>query len=148
MAQYSLFEGEFLPFGVEIENYCLSCYEKNFLSVEVDGNENGLKYDVCPYCGTAAERVKETGIVGCARCYRTLGEIVVPMVVRMQQEEADVHQGKQPESIHPQVYYENRKKELLALAIYYENLGDTQSSMKCKQESMLNKNVYLLIGMK
>ena len=120
--------------GVVTEHYCLACYEACFLSVEVDGNDRGAIYSVCPYCGTSAEEVKKTALVGCAHCYRTLGAVAVPMTVRMQQGQADAHRGKGLESLSTRTRTENRKKELLALVMYYADLGDTERLEKYKKE--------------
>lgn len=120
---------------VTVEHYCFACYEKRFLSVEVDGHENGKTYDVCPYCGRTADEVKSTALVGCARCYRTLGTVTVPMVVRMQQGQADAHSGKKSENADLKTYYKNRKKELLALLMHYSNLGEAKQVEKYKQET-------------
>lgn len=120
--------------GVVTEHYCLACYEVCFLSVGADGNEQGVTYEVCPYCGTTAQQVKKTAIVGCAHCYRTLGSVTVPMTVRMQQGQADAHRGKGLEGVGTRTRLENRKKELLALVMYYANLGDNVQLEKYKKE--------------
>lgn len=119
--------------GVETEHYCLSCYESKFLSVSSDGHENGKVYEVCPYCGRTAEELKKTALVGCAHCYHTLGLVAVPMVVRMQQNAADVHRGKHAlDSARGRA--DNRAKELLALAVHYENVGEKERATACRAE--------------
>ena len=120
--------------AIEVEHYCLSCYQRKFLSVELDGSQDGKHYDSCPYCGMSAETLKKTAIVGCAHCYRALGDVVIPMTVRMQQGSADVHCGKLSESASPKAYYENRLKELKTLADYYKNMGDRQSLERMNTE--------------
>ena len=120
---------------VQTEHYCLACYEKKFISVEADGNENGRTFEACPYCDTTVEVLKTTAIVGCPHCYRTLGAVAIPMVVRMQQGQADAHRGKRSENVSAEVRYRNRKKELLALLIHYENIGDFEQVEKYKQET-------------
>ena len=118
--------------GIFKEEYCLECYEKLFVSLHADGHEDGKQYDVCPYCGTSAETVQRTALVGCARCYHTLGAVAIPMVIRMQQGQ-DIHRGKSvPQD--GKTYYETRKKELLALLMYFENLGDEQRVEQYKTE--------------
>ena len=118
-----------------VEHYCLACYEKKFVSVESDGHENGRSFETCPYCGATTESLKNTATVGCARCYRTLGTVAIPMVIRMQQGQADAHRGKRPENASTESRYKNRKKELLALLLHYENIGDVAQVEKYKQET-------------
>jgi protein-arginine kinase activator protein McsA len=122
--------------GVVTEHYCLACYETKFLSVGSDGHENGRTYETCPYCGTTAETVKKTALVGCAHCYHTLGVVAIPMTVRMQQGQADVHRGKRSESYSTRQRQEIRRKELIALVGYYESLGDSARAEKCKKEAL------------
>ena len=117
--------------GVETEHYCLSCYEQKFLSISADGNEDGKTYEVCPYCGQTAEGLKKTALVGCAKCYHTLGLLAVPMVVRMQQNASDVHRGK-PAADGEGAQRSNRRKELQTLAFHYENAGDVVRAEACR----------------
>ena len=118
--------------GVETEHYCLSCYENKFLSVAADGNENGKTYEVCPYCGQTADEVKKTALVGCAKCYHTLGMLAVPMVIRMQQNASDVHRGKLAADGEG-AQRSNRRKELQTLAFHYENVGDALRAKACRE---------------
>ena len=122
---------------IQVEHYCFACYEKLFLSVEADGHENGRTYEVCPYCGTSLEAVKKTALVGCAHCYHTLGTVTIPMVIRMQQGQADTHRGKKSENSDPIIKHKNRRKELVALSMYYSNLGETALAEKYRQEMEL-----------
>ncbi len=110
--------------GIEVEHYCLTCYENKFLSVGSDGHEDGKTYEVCPYCGAKADEVKKTALVGCAKCYHTLGVLTIPMVIRMQQNASDVHRGKCAVDGEG-AQRSNRRKELQALAFHYEKVGDT-----------------------
>ena len=109
--------------GIEVEHYCLSCYENKFLSVGSDGNEDGKTYEICPYCGMTVAEVKKTALVGCAKCYHTLGLLTVPMVIRMQQNAADVHRGKCATDGEG-AQRSNRRKELQTLAFHYEKVGN------------------------
>ena len=75
------------------EYYCFECYRSRFLSVEFDGEENGRTFEVCPYCNTKAEDFKRTTLVGCAKCYQTIGKAVLPVLINMQG--GEVHAGKE-----------------------------------------------------
>lgn len=60
--------------------FCLKCAEMQFGEAS------------CSYCGTTLAQITKTKLVGCAQCYQTLGEALLPMVVKMQ---GDVsHKGK------------------------------------------------------
>ena len=119
--------------GVEIEHYCLACYENKFLSVNSDGHEDGKTYEVCPCCGAKADEVKKTALVGCAKCYHTLGVLTVPMVIRMQQNSSDVHRGKSAVDGEG-AQRSNRRKELQTLAYPYEKMGDAVRARACLRE--------------
>ena len=119
--------------GKEIEHYCLACYENKFLSVAADGNEAGKTYEVCPYCGMTVAEVKKTALVGCAKCYQTLGLLTVPMVIRMQQNAADVHRGKCAADGEG-AQRSNRRKELQTLAYHYERVGDLLRAKAYQQQ--------------
>jgi protein-arginine kinase activator protein McsA len=72
------------------EYFCLDCYDKLFLAPQSQGE----KGTVCPYCGTTAETLKKRQLVGCAKCYQTLGAVTGAMVKKMQGEQW--HDGKRP----------------------------------------------------
>ena len=59
------------------------------------------------------------------------------MVIRMQQGQADTHRGKKSENSDPIVHHKNRRKELVALSMYYSNLGETALAEKYRQEMEL-----------
>ena len=127
--------------GIEVEHYCLSCYENKFLSIGSDGNEDGKTYEICPYCGTTVAEVKKTALVGCAKCYHTLGLLTVPMVIRMQQNAADVHRGKCAADGEG-AQRSNRRKELQTLAFHYEQVGDLlrAKAYKAQMETLDREN--------
>ena len=75
-----------------VEYYCLDCYHQLFIDTESQtGKEEA---SACPYCGTTAEEVKKRKLVGCARCYETLSNVLYPIVSKMQGGAA--HTGKKP----------------------------------------------------
>ena len=114
------------------EFYCLSCFHESFLSVEVDGMENGKTYSVCPYCNTSVETLKKTSLVGCAHCYHTIGAAAIPMVIRMQGVEA--HCGKTPILRSGEAQVHLRRKELSLLVKMYRQKGDEERAKSCLDE--------------
>lgn len=74
----------------ETAYYCLDCYHKLFLNAETDGKTPVA----CPYCGTAVSEFKRRKIVGCANCYETLQNAILPVVVKMQG--GEIHKGRKP----------------------------------------------------
>jgi protein-arginine kinase activator protein McsA len=76
----------------QTEYYCLDCYHRLFLCQQEAEGEVALS--ACPYCGTKAEEIKKTKMVGCAYCYHTLEKTVWQEVLKMQGAEA--HKGKHP----------------------------------------------------
>ena len=125
------------------EYYCLSCFHESFLSVDVDGRENGATYDVCPCCGTNVETLKKTSLVGCARCYRTIGKVAIPMVIRMQGGEA--HRGKRAAAVSQEEHIRLRCAELLMLIRAYRERGDSERAKSCFDEYNRLKD-YLFSG--
>lgn len=76
---------------VQREYYCLSCYEKLFLTMD-NGEEKG---GACPYCGTTIEEYKKSKLLGCIDCYKTLGPSLVSSIIYMQGGDTG-HRGKNP----------------------------------------------------
>ena len=110
--------------GVRVEPYCLACYEKLFLTIKPE-DENEKSADVCPYCKRTAEDLQKTALVGCAHCYHALRS-VMPTVVRMQQGQKDAHRGKVAENLKPKAKAERRRQEMLALQEYYSQAGKAE----------------------
>ncbi len=75
-----------------VEYYCLDCYHRLFFSAEEAGGETSLS--ACPYCGLTKTEFRSKKLVGCAYCYRTLTDEVMPTVIKMQGVVA--HKGKRP----------------------------------------------------
>lgn len=75
-----------------VDYYCLDCYHRLFLSAEEAGGETSLS--ACPYCGQTKAEFRAKKLVGCAYCYRTLSDAVLPTVIKMQGVMA--HKGKRP----------------------------------------------------
>lgn len=74
-----------------VEYYCLECYHKLFLDEKTTERES---LTACPYCGMTATEFRSGKLVGCAYCYRTMGDTVLPTVTKMQGEKS--HRGKTP----------------------------------------------------
>lgn len=74
------------------EYYCLDCYRRLFLYT--DGAEGESSLSACPYCETTIAEIRRTKIVGCANCYKMLGDTLLPSIVKMQGVKA--HNGKTP----------------------------------------------------
>ena len=75
-----------------VEYYCMACYDRLFLNAEKAEGAESLS--ACPYCGMTASEFRAGKLVGCAYCYRTLKEVVLPVAVKMQGEKT--HRGKTP----------------------------------------------------
>lgn len=72
--------------------YCLDCYHQLFFTTDEAEGEQALS--ACPYCSTTVAEIKKTGLVGCAYCYTTLKNALVPEIIRLQGERT--HCGKTP----------------------------------------------------
>lgn len=72
--------------------YCMECYHRLFLSKNDTDGERSLS--ACPYCGTSLAEFKETKLVGCAYCYKTMAAGLTPAVIKMQGD--STHRGKMP----------------------------------------------------
>ncbi|MBQ8375335.1 MAG: hypothetical protein IJX98_07185 [Clostridia bacterium] len=121
------------------EYYCLSCFHESFVSVESDGTENGKSYEVCPYCGTSEETLKKTSLVGCAKCYKTIGKTAIPMLIRMQGVEA--HRGKSAATSNSE-HIRLRLEELATLIKVYRETGENERAKKCLDEyNKLNRRL-------
>lgn len=112
------------------EVYCLDCYRNRFLSVEYDGEENGRSFDTCPYCGTKAEDFKRTTLVGCANCYKTIGNAVLPVLINMQG--GEVHAGKRGALGEENLAL--RLRELKILYDSYQKEGDEKRAQAVARE--------------
>ncbi|MEN3002590.1 MAG: hypothetical protein ABDI19_12235 [Armatimonadota bacterium] len=56
---------------------CALCYERRTLGVSLSRWLQQLipppkTYTQCPFCGTTAEQVQQTGLYGCCLCYQVL----------------------------------------------------------------------------
>ncbi len=91
------------------ELYCLDCYSRLFLE---GGSSEENSLSACPYCGTSLSEVKNSKLVGCAHCYRSMQAGLFPLVKKMQSGRA--HTGKTPpvegEYASPYVYGEYRAR--------------------------------------
>ena len=73
------------------EYYCISCYEKLFLTFEEAEKES----KACPYCGTTVEEYQKSKLLGCVHCYKTLGASLISSIIYMQGGDGG-HRGKNP----------------------------------------------------
>ena len=107
----------------DVRYYCLECYHKIFLDVEIDG-ENSSRND-CPYCGTTAAEIKKRNLVGCAKCYESMQTHLLPDITKMQG--AEMHQGKRPYATERE-RMERRRFELRMLVKKYTEEKDYESA--------------------
>ena len=83
----------------QTEYYCLDCYHRLFISIDVEPSPPKARVRqiaMCPYCGTSEEDFRARGLVGCAQCYQSLAPTVIPVVIRLQGNE--IHCGKKPKN--------------------------------------------------
>jgi protein arginine kinase activator len=107
----------------DVSYYCLECYHKIFL--DIDERENGEKSTVCPYCGTTAAELKKRNLVGCAKCYETLQNHLLPVITKMQGSQA--HTGKKPYETDTEKLA-RRRQELTAISEKYKKEKDYESA--------------------
>ena len=79
--------------AIEIEYYCLPCYEQLFVHVSEQKEKQNLS--ACPYCGTTVKQFRASKIVGCSYCYQTMYAEVADAIVKMQGDSCG-HRGKRP----------------------------------------------------
>ncbi len=89
-------EGEYPVSGAEGEELllCGECYARFGAAAEYaafSGLEEGA---CCPVCGRSYADYKRTGLVGCAACYETFREELMPVIRRMHGK--TVHMGGHP----------------------------------------------------
>lgn len=66
----------------------------------------------CPECGLTQDEFAGTGLLGCGECYRTFGELIEPILVRVHGQA--VHKGKSPRSRKRTLASSSRLEELRA----------------------------------
>lgn len=119
----------------ESSYYCLDCYHKLFLDLD-EGETGGL--NACPYCGTTVAELKKRNLVGCANCYSTMQQAILPLVTKMQGSNQR-HQGKSPyESQEEKV--SRRLAELSALSEKYNAEKDYDSAREYERRYQQLKN--------
>ena len=124
---------ELIKNGVQaVEYYCMDCYSSRFLT---EGQEDAASFSVCAYCGTTAEEVLKTKLVGCAHCYQSMRGKISPLVVKMQGIKG--HSGKTP----PLEYEEENS---LGGAIYDEMLR--KNAMEKAQFERQKNELELIIA--
>ena len=64
----------------------------------------------CPNCGTSLEEIRQTGLVGCAKCYETFAPELSGTIERIHG--ASAHVGKIPSTSRTAVQLEGRISEL------------------------------------
>ena len=92
---------------IEIEYYCLPCYERLFVHVSERKERQDLS--ACPYCGTTVKQFQTSKLVGCSYCYQTMYKEIAASIVNMQGDYCG-HRGKRPPlSEEDERIYRNRK---------------------------------------
>lgn len=95
---------------IEYVHYCLQC-------------DPALWTDsACPYCGTTSADFAKTKLVGCAKCYQTLGKAIQPAVEGMQgvAYTEGCHKGK--------VAYQNKQERIKQRCIELSTLAEQRYS--------------------
>ena len=130
------------------EYFCLDCYEKLFRGTQYVTQAQG---DVCPYCGMTAEALKKRQLVGCAKCYQTLGVYTDAMIAKMQGEK--LHDGKSPVGGQSEriarrcgelkllIEKSNKEKDFLRSRTYTEHLIRLQTGLE--EEYVWQKHLNL-----
>jgi len=95
----------------------------------------------CPVCKTSFSDYKQTGIVGCERCYQTFKEELLPTIRKIHGK--ITHMGKHPQG--ETSYYElikerNRLRSELELAIKEKRMQDADKINKDIKE--INRIIY------
>ncbi len=117
------------------ENYCFECYQRLFLSSEIEKAEGGA-LSACPYCGTTEEEFRLRKLVGCVHCYQTL-KAVAPVITRMQGKKT--HKGKYPS-------VETENMELFQDSLTFETATEeqiekTRLERQCRELTMIIKKL-------
>lgn len=125
----------------QTEYYCLDCYHRLFISAEEAEKTAGGQIAMCPYCGTSEEDFRVRGRVGCAQCYQYLAGVVLPVVIRMQGDEA--HCGKRREISDEREEMISRRNFLQNRVEEYMRAKDYAAVKKCSEElKKLKKALY------
>ena len=101
---------------------CDSCYER--LMSAAAFVEEGV---ICPECGYTYEEYEESGLLGCAGCYKAFRERLLPVIKKMQGKTE--HTGKIPEqdSTVLELYEEReRLRTELELALREKRMKDAE----------------------
>ena len=106
----------------DVTYYCLECFHKLFLDVEMEG---GASRGDCPYCGMTFAEFKKRNLVGCAKCYESMQVHLLPVITKMQG--GQIHQGKHPFETESE-RVELRLLELKALVEKYKEEKDFESA--------------------
>lgn len=122
--------------------YCPDCYRRLFVSADIrPAARKGGQIAMCPYCGATEEEFKKTGLVGCAECYRFLSFSVLPVVVRLQGDEA--HCGEGPEISDEREWAIRRRNVLKKREEELMKEGKFDVARKCHEElKRLNDLLY------
>ena len=89
----------------------------------------------CPGCGVTSAEALKSGFLGCARCYGAFGEILLPLIQKVQS--GTLHKGKNPQTDGAAGFiaeneYERLRTELAAAveAENYEEAAILQSKLR------------------
>lgn len=113
------------------EYYCADCYRAAFLLPEEFSNGKSVRK--CPYCGRDKEKVLKSGLVGCANCYASFADDVLPIAIKMQGD--GVHAGKAPYAVKRADRLEIRYRELQVLIRKHTEEQNLEKVKEYSQES-------------
>ena len=113
----------FSDFGFGIGSVLGSIFGQDFLSESLISNEEEIK---CPICKTALSEIKNTGNVGCSKCYETFREQLMPLINRIHGK--TVHSGRIPASAEGKASLKNKLAETEKhLRHYYDEKEDKKA---------------------
>jgi len=95
---------------------------------------------VCASCGTTSKQIISNAVLGCAACYSTFSQILLPMIAKVQN--GTHHTGKVPSGSHyskpsKEVEIERLKQEI-AMAAKEERYDDA-AALQAKIRAMLHE---------
>jgi len=109
------------PVNVNIFNLNNSNYLSSVMS-DFMGSAEQTNTGRCPLCGATARDISRTGKVGCARCYATFSDMLMPFIKRIHGNTR--HNGKCPASAGIELQQKRRLEKLkieLARAVEAQN---------------------------
>ena len=96
----------FSDFGFGMGSVLGSIFGQDFLSENLISNKEEPK---CPICNTTLIEIKNSGNVGCSKCYETFKEQLMPLINRIHGK--TVHSGRIPASSEGKLSLKNKLAE-------------------------------------